>query len=443
MALASALQGRLRIGFATALFLTLCIGGVSILALRFVIGAKDDVISQHTQKLIAVQELRLASERDVSDSRAYLLTGDRQFLHRMLSDRREFRSILESMQHVPGAGDSGPVLERIRIAHDRYVAAADEAVILKQKWKDVESLGEYLERQVLPEWGALRALSDTYLAEEESELIRATAAAVFILGWRTLRSLDWAERQLRALNEDLEVRVRECTARLDESVRELESYSYTVAHDLRAPLRAITAFSQLLLEDCAGKDCATCRDFKRRIEESARRVDRLILDLLAYSRLSRQDFQIQPLPLAPIVERAGHSQEAALRDREGSLKVEGPFPVVMGQEVLLLQVLENLVSNAVKFVAPGVRPQVTIRADQGDGTVRVWVEDNGIGIPAEYHDRIFGIFERLNRTEDFPGTGIGLAIVRRAVHRMGGRAGFESEPGRGSLFWIELQAPPD
>ncbi|HVE39707.1 MAG TPA: ATP-binding protein [Planctomycetota bacterium] len=108
--------------------------------------------------------------------------------------------------------------------------------------------------------------------------------------------------------------------------------------------------------------------------------------------------------------------------------------------MLLLQVVENLLSNAVKFVAPGVSPRVSIRAERKDALVRVWVEDNGIGIPAQYHDRVFGVFERLNRPEEYPGTGIGLAIVRRAVQRMDGRIGFESEVGRGSRFWIELSA---
>src|SRR5262245_3049068 len=266
----------LRLGFATALVLTLSIGGVSIYALQFVIGVKDDIISQHTRKLLAVQQLRLAGERDVSDSRAFLLTEDDHFLHRMMADRQEFSSILESIRHGPLSEDDLAFLGRIHAAHQRYVASSDEVSVLKQKGQDLESLGPRLENSVLPEWGALRAISDAFLADVEAHLITATAfaggaarrmtrfviatgagalllaAGVFVLGSRMLSSLAWAERQLLSLNADLERRVRERTARLDESLRELESYSYTVAHDLRAPLRAMTAFSQLLLEDCGG-----------------------------------------------------------------------------------------------------------------------------------------------------------------------------------------------
>jgi signal transduction histidine kinase len=202
----------------------------------------------------------------------------------------------------------------------------------------------------------------------------------------------------------------------------------------------MTAFSQLLLEDCAGKDCPTCTDFKRRIEESARRMDRLTLDLLAYSRLSREEFTLQPVELGILVEKARGSLEKSLGERKGSLEIRGSMPTVMGQEFLLAQVLENLLSNAFKFVAAGVPPRVIVTAERRGSSVRLWIEDNGIGIPAEYHDRIFGIFERLNRSEDYPGTGIGLAIVRRVVQRMGGVTGFESQVNQGSRFWIELKA---
>src|SRR5207244_1419981 len=111
---------------------------------------------------------------------------------------------------------------------------------------------------------------------------------------------------------------------------------------------------------------------------------------------------------------------------------------VQGNPALLDQVLTNLLSNAVKFVAPGVRPRVTVRSERRDGRVLLWVEDNGIGIAAEFREQIFGIFQRLNREEDYPGTGIGLAIVRKAMERMGGKVGVESTPDQGSRFWIEL-----
>jgi signal transduction histidine kinase len=451
-------------GFAVVLLLTLLIGGVSLYSLRFVIGAKDDVITQHTRRMIALQQLRLASERDVSDSRAFLLTRDERFLYRTLEDRQEFREILDTIHHQKPSGDDQAFLKRIRDAHDKYVAFADQAVVFRQQGHDSDFVVSILEEKVLPEWGALKASSDAFLAKLEAQLIRATdaaggaarrttlfvalsgagalvlAAVVFLLSSRTLSRLAWADRELRDLNEGLEERVRERTARLDESLRELDAFSYTVAHDLRAPLRAMAGFSQLLLEDCDGKSCATCRDFKRRIEESACRMDRLVQDLLAYSRLSRSEFKLVPIDLSRVVTQAATTLRSSLKNPGAEIHVADALPTVLGHDVLLVQVLENLLSNAVKFVAPGVRPKVSIRAEPKDGMVRVWVEDNGIGIPAQYHDRVFGVFERLNRLEEYPGTGIGLAIVRRAVQRMEGRSGFESEVGRGSRFWIDLNA---
>ena len=128
-------------------------------------------------------------------------------------------------------------------------------------------------------------------------------------------------------------------------------------------------------------------------------------------------------------------------ERRAKIQIERPLPVVMGHPLTLHQALTNLLANAIKFVTPGEEPLVRIGATRRDGTVRIQVEDNGIGIAPEYHERIFRIFERLNPAADFPGTGIGLAIVRRAMERMGGRSGVDSELGRGSRFWIELPVP--
>jgi signal transduction histidine kinase len=460
----STFRRRLRLGFAVVLMLTLFIGGVSLYALRFVIGAKDDVITQHTRRMIAFQQLRLASERDVSDSRAFLLTQDDRFLHRTLQDRQEFREILDTIYHLGPSEDDRVYLDRIRGNHERYVTSADQAIVFKQQGRDDEFLVSILEQKVLPEWGTLKTSSDKFLARMEEQLIQATdaaggaarrttlfvalsgaaamvlAAGVFLLSSRALSRLAWADRELRDLNEGLEERVRERTARLDDSLRELDAFSYTVAHDLRAPLRAMAGFSQLLLEDCEGKACDTCQDYRQRIETAARRMDRLVQDLLAYSRLSRSEFKLGSVELSKIVAQAAASLGSSAREHGAEIEVGSPLPTVLGHDVLLRQVFENLLSNAVKFVAPGVRPRVSIRAERKDGIVRVWVEDNGIGIPAEYHDRVFGVFERLNRLEDYPGTGIGLAIVRRAIQRMGGRTGFESQVERGSRFWIELSA---
>jgi len=230
---------------------------------------------------------------------------------------------------------------------------------------------------------------------------------------------------------------------LEDVRRELDGFAYTVAHDLRSPLRAMTGFSEALLEEYSGILDETGRDYAHRIFDSAKRMDRLIQDLLAYSRLSRDDIVLQPVELGTTMRDILHHMSPELLERRASVNLEEPLPLVQGHPVLLSQILTNLLSNAIKFMVPGVDPQIRIRAETSDGVVRLWVEDNGIGIAAEHHERIFRVFERLHLQERYPGTGVGLAIVRRAAERMQGQAGVESEPGKGSRFWISLRRVED
>ncbi len=247
-----------------------------------------------------------------------------------------------------------------------------------------------------------------------------------------------AEQQVRKMNEELERRVEERTAKLKEALRELNTFSYSVAHDLRGPLRAMTGFSEALLQDKGDRLDEEGRDFARRIAEAGKRMDGLILDILAYSRLSRDDVPIQPEAPELLIRTALDQLAKEILEKGARVSVEPPFPKVRAHEGMLVQVLVNLISNALKFVEPGVVPKVRIRGERRNGMLRIWIEDNGIGIHPDYQEKIFGLFQRLNRAEDYPGSGVGLAIVRRAMERMGGSSGLESAPGKGSRFWIEL-----
>lgn len=241
--------------------------------------------------------------------------------------------------------------------------------------------------------------------------------------------------------EDLERRVRERTAELNDAVQELEAFSYSVSHDLRSPLRSIQSFTQFTIEEAAHCLAPEQRDYLNRVQQAAARLDRLISDLLAYTRVSKNRVPLEPVDLDALMSdiRRDHPEFQAPR---AQVAVVGPLGKVIGNEAYLTQSLTNLIGNAVKFVAPGRTPDVRLWTTNLDGHVRLHVQDNGIGVPPEHHDRIFRIFERLHPRGEFEGTGVGLAIVRRALQRMNGTVGVEPAPDGGSIFWIELPVAP-
>lgn len=254
---------------------------------------------------------------------------------------------------------------------------------------------------------------------------------------RSEAALQKAKDQLAEHAHELEQKVAERTARLAETVQSLEGLTYTIAHDLRAPLRAMEGLSAMLVEDYGQVLDGTGQEYARRIQAAAHRMDRLIQDLLAYGRLNQIELALAPTSLEEIFAKTTELLADEIRARQGCVSIEHPLPAVMANAVLLEQILANLVTNALKFVAPGLTPEVRIWAEPHGDFLRVWVADNGIGIEPKYHARIFNMFERLH-AQEYTGTGVGLAIVRKGTERMQGRVGLESQPGRGSKFWIEL-----
>jgi signal transduction histidine kinase len=245
-----------------------------------------------------------------------------------------------------------------------------------------------------------------------------------------------AREALSKSHEELENRVAERTASLTEAIGQMEEFSYSVSHDLRAPVRAMQGYAQATLEDYGDVLDERGREYLNHIVRSGERMDRLVRDLLTYSRIARSEVRLEPVSLDILV-RDIVSHYPEMQQPRAKISTRGELHRVIAHEPSLAQAISNLLNNAVKFVAPGVKPEVELYTEQQGDQLRLWVHDNGIGIKPEYRGRLFGLFERIHNGKQYEGTGIGLAIVRKSIERMGGQVGMESNGG-GSKFWIEL-----
>jgi PAS domain S-box-containing protein len=282
---------------------------------------------------------------------------------------------------------------------------------------------------------------------------------IYIFG-RDVTARKEAEEKILHLNGELENRI----AALTEVNRELETFNYSISHDLRAPLRSMSGFAQALIDGESSKLGPQGADYVRRIANSARRMDTLLQDLLEYSRVTRVSMPPANVNLDGVLTEIVSMREGEIQERKAMIEVKSPLGAVSAHLPTVQQILANLIENALKFVGKDRVPHLRIwteevaneggaavkpensaapakaNALQNGHSLRIWVEDNGIGIEKEFHEKIFGLFERLHPSHAFPGTGLGLAIVRKGVERMGGRVGLESQPEHGSRFWVELPA---
>jgi len=237
---------------------------------------------------------------------------------------------------------------------------------------------------------------------------------------------------------ELERLVGERTASLQEAITQMEEFSYSVSHDLRAPLRAMQGYATALLEDYRGKVIdAEGQEYLERIASAGLRMDRLTREVLVYSRIPRAEMNLQGVDLDKLVSEIVR-QYLQTKAKGAEISVESPLPPVLANESFLGQAISNLVDNAVKFSNPARASRVRIWTEAHENQVRLYVEDNGIGIRAEHQGRIWGMFERIHPEHMYDGTGIGLAIVRKTIERMNGTMGVESDGLTGSKFWIQL-----
>jgi signal transduction histidine kinase len=260
--------------------------------------------------------------------------------------------------------------------------------------------------------------------------------------WKTVDELIRVPIEKLELQARVEIllRTRQLSQDLKLRNEELESFFHAMSHDVRAPLRAIKGFARLLQEDEAERLGVQGRHDLERIQSVAAQMQEIVDGVIEFARVERAERQLQPVALDQLVQQCLQHLEQEVEQHQAMVVVDGELPLVQGNVVLLLLALTNLVSNALKFVAPGVRPMVTIRAATTRQVCRLEIEDNGIGIAPEDQSRLFRPFVQLHGVEVYEGVGLGLATVRKAIELMGGRIGIISRIGQGSVFWLELRA---
>jgi signal transduction histidine kinase len=339
------------------------------------------------------------------------------------SDREP--SQLAAHEDTPGCLDSQKVGETAQF-HENMLAMNEALMVGSVRQHDLTDAANSLNARL------------------QAEIVERTQVEAALLAART---------ELAQANAELEQKVLDRTASLQETVAELEHFSYTITHDMRAPLRAMYSLGGVLMEECTECLKPSRLEYIRQIVDAAERMDKLITDALQYSGVVRQHFEPEPVDADALL-RGMLKSYPEFQPPHANIHIDTHLPVVLGNQAGLTQCFSNLLANAVKFVHPGQIPEVRVWAEsvQSQQTeegaiehapstlnplVRIWFEDKGIGIEKQYHDKIWQMFQQLNKS--YEGTGIGLALVRKVVDRLGGKVGVESEPGHGSRFWIELK----
>ncbi len=271
------------------------------------------------------------------------------------------------------------------------------------------------------------------IRDESGKVVAGVAA------FRDITEKKTIEQSIRHLNDELEQRVKQRTVQLEAANRELEAFTYSVSHDLRAPLRHIAGFSEILLEDFGPSLPSDAQHYLGRIQDGTRRMGQLVDELLNLARVGRQALKWRPVELSGLVEEVIGELESDYKDRQVEWRI-AKLPQVECDATLIRQVFQNLISNALKYSRPRGTAVVEVGQEQKNGSQAIFVRDNGVGFNMKYADKLFGVFQRLHRAEDFEGTGVGLATVKRIIQKHQGRVWAEAEPDQGATFYFTMEA---
>ncbi len=363
-----------------------------------------------------------------------MLEGPDQNLVKAASGKEALRHLLQQ--------DFGLILLDVQMPEMNGI---DTAVAIREREKSrhipIIFLTAHIKTDEIVFKGYSAGAVDFLIKPLRADILRAKVGVFVELALARQRlELEIAERtryadEIAKLNSQLEAKNGELT----EKVEELEHFSYSLSHDMRAPLRSMFGFSEILLEECGETLEPEHVRYLKKIIAGANRLDQLIQDVLNYSVVSRSAMKLSRVDVARLA-RDIIEQYPGFQEPDADVRVENELPAIMANEAALTQCLSNLIGNAIKFVQPGTKPQIRIAAERRGNRVHLWVSDNGIGIAPNDLDRIFGIFVKVHSADKYSGTGIGLSIVRRAAQRMNGKVGVESTPGSGSRFWLEFAA---
>ncbi len=367
--------------------------------------------------------------------------------------------LLELYRNTPFGDIERPLFNRVVATRPPYLAAVEQTLRMSRDTTSaaaqvelqkvfepesrayLEALHASTEHNLLEANEAARRIQETVVTAERSTFLEAVGTlllamiSAFVLA-RVVAQTEAASRAIQGLNRELEGRIGELT----EVNQELEAFTYSVSHDLRAPLRHIDGFSKILLDQSADQLNDAGKRALERVRYGAQQMGRMIDDLLAFSRLGRRDVARRPTNLRTLVDESIEILKPFMEGRDIDLQI-GPLPVLDCDPALLKHVIVNLLSNAIKFTRDKKPAVIEIGQVEGGETPVVFVRDNGVGFDMRYVDKLFGIFQRLHRREDFEGVGVGLATVQRVIHKHGGHVWAESEIGAGTTFYFALRPP--